>query len=77
MTTRVYVVAGSTQEYERWLGKGGTRFEGVEFHFVGRARSIKLMAPRSRLILLAGWMDRPDWREIYNAMIATGRRGDR
>lgn len=74
---KVYVVAGSMHEFERWLGKGGTRFEGCRIELLGRARSIKLMAPGSRLVLLAGWMDRADWREVYNAMLATGRRGDR
>lgn len=74
---KIYVVAGSTQEYERWLGKGGTRFEGAQISLLGRPSSIKLMAPNSRLILLAGWMGRADWREVYNAMLATGRRGDR
>lgn len=74
---KVYVVAGSTHEFERWLGKGGTRFEGAHISLLGRARSIRLMAPGSKLVLLPGWMDRADWREIYNTMIATGRRGDR
>lgn len=74
---KVYVVAGSTHEFERWLGKGGTRFEGCRIELLGRARSIKLMAPHDKLVLLPCWQAHPQWREIYNVMLATGRRGDR
>lgn len=73
----VYVVAGITREFERWYAKGGTRFETEPVKLLPGAATIRTMGPADRLILLPYWRDRADWREIYNVMIATGRRGDR
>lgn len=74
---RVYVVAGSTQEYERWLGRGGTRFERAEIAMVHSPKFVRKMRREDKLVLLEGWKNHPQWREIYNAMLATNQRGDR
>lgn len=72
----VYVVAGSTQEYERWLRGPGTAHE-TAVHPLTNARQINLMRREDVLVLLKDWQRRPDWRVIYNRMIATDRRGSR
>lgn len=75
--SRIYVVAGSTQEYERWLGRGGTRFEGADIAMIHSPKFVREMRADDRLVLLECWRNHPQWRKIYNAMLATGRRGDR
>lgn len=74
--TTVYVVAGSTQEYERWLSGPGTVYE-TEIKLLNHAGQLNIMQPTDRLVLLKGWQCRSDWRAIYNRMLATGRRGSR
>lgn len=74
---KIYVVAGSTQEYERWLGNGGIRFEGARLLLLLDAGTVRKLRPQDKLVLLPCWQAHPNWRAIYNAMIATGRRGDR
>lgn len=73
----IYVVAGSVQEYERWLGKGGTRYEGESVKLLPGHRFIRIMKPHDKLVLLEGWRKHPQSEAIYNTMLATGRRGDR
>jgi hypothetical protein len=73
----VYVVAGSTQEYERWLGDGGTRYEHETVCLLPSPKRIREMDRRDRLVLLEHWRSHPQWRDIYNTMLATGRRGIR
>lgn len=72
----IYVVAGSTHSYERWLRGPGTAYAET-VHLLKDARQIRIMWPGDRLMLLADWRDRADWRAIYNTMLATGRRGER
>ena len=74
---KIYVVAGTTWEYEQWLGRGGIRFEGVRFLLVLDGGTVRKLRPEDKLILLPCWQAHPNWRAIYNAMLATGRRGDR
>lgn len=74
---RIYVVAGSTASYERWLSGPATAHEGVEIKLLGDHRTIRIMRPTDQIVLLRDWQAREDWRRIYNAMLATNRRGDR
>lgn len=70
---KIYVVAGSTQEYERWLRGPGTYFEYATIKPLTNAQTIRSMGRKDEVVLLQGWKSRPDWRTIYNAMLATGR----
>lgn len=69
----VYIVAGSTQSYERWLRGPGTAYEREAIHPLGHARQIRIMQRGDTVIVLRDWMQRGDWRRIYNTLIATGR----
>lgn len=70
---KIYVVAGSTQEYERWLRGPGTAYENVTIRPLTNAQTIRTMEQRDEVVLLQGWSSRKDWKDIYNAMLATGR----
>lgn len=70
---KIYVVAGSTQEYERWLRGPATAYEDATIKPLTSAQTIRTMARSTDVVLLAGWRSRPDWKDIYNAMLATGR----
>lgn len=74
---RIYVVAGSTASYEMWLSGPATAHEKTEFKLLGDFRTIRIMRPMDQIVLLSDWQAREDWRQIYNAMLATGRRGIR
>lgn len=73
----VYVVAGSTQEYERWLRGPGTAYVPESIHLLGNVRQINIMQKTDTIVLLSDWQRRSDWRAIYNAMLATGKTGVR
>lgn len=70
----IYVVAGSTQEYERWLRGPGTAYEET-IHPLGNCRQIRIMQPGDGILVLKDWMRRSDWRAVYNTMLATGWQG--
>lgn len=70
---KVYVVAGSTQEYERWLRGPGTAWENATIKPLTNAQTIRSTVRTTEIVLLQGWKSRPDWKDIYNAMLATGR----
>lgn len=75
----IYIVAGSTQEYERWLVQysqdvaQGLRKEHP-VRLLRNAAQIRTLDKSDYVRLLKCWRSRPDWRDIYNALIATGRR---
>lgn len=75
----IYIVAGSTQEYERWLVQysadvaRGLR-EEHPVKLLKNAQQIRTLGKNDYVRLLKCWQARPDWRDIYNTLIATGRR---
>jgi hypothetical protein len=75
VTDPLYVVALNYRQFLDWCARKGHNPNQRPATVVYVRDATRLMGLRDvRLVFVPNWMDRKDWREIYNRALIVGRR---
>jgi hypothetical protein len=74
MNRTLYVVARNHRAFEDWCWKQSPNEDLSGVKFVASVKTLAFETQGARFLFLTGWMERADWRQIYNRAIALGER---
>lgn len=63
-----YVVATTYRDFLMWCQENETNPRSPELRYMSRVDHLR-GTRNPRVILLPGWLDRPDWREIRDVLL--------